>query len=234
MGDIIKITLLILTIVVTNTFGQENDQKGIGKWNLSIGASIPTGEYANDEKHVNLQASTGLMIQGGYSLPLRLEGLGVYSNLGFSISSSHSPYYDSNSTYLGYKVVKTKFINIPVSLGVDYKYRIGDVGLMVNIGIVNNTLIIPKKEKGDISDYYTSEEFEPENSFGGQIGFSIIYLEKFKLKIDYTKLATSSIDGYYKVISNLAESSGYGHSFEGELSIEKKVEFISLTLGYCF
>lgn len=240
-----RIIILLLVFISINSFSQdiskEEKSNQNGYWNFNIGVTVPTGEYMNEYEQVtnpewNLGGTTmhigthspktGIIMGGGYTYRLSKYNLDLYSNLSLTYSATETERSKEQNDKL-----KSKFINIPISVGLKYIIKIKSVELLPSIGIVNNTFIITKENPIDITNYYSTSEFSTSNSFGWEIGIGGIYKNKYTLNINYTKTTPHKIE-YYNVVDCVSTSWGRCESGESNYSIEKTINYISFSIGY--
>lgn len=162
-------------------------------WSLSIGASIPTGDFADDD---DAGAGVGLNIGLKYLYPLNQNGLGLYFSTDFNFNGLKQDLRDDLEDNSDIDVKFSKFINIPITTGLNYSYNANEnVSLFSSVGVGLNFLKITDMELEFDSSNKATTSFDLSTQLAYKIGVGAVFNNKYIIGIHYNGLGNHSIKG---------------------------------------
>lgn len=201
-----------------------------GNASFHFGPSFPVSDFASDDLDDEDAggAAVGLNVGLQYVYPLSESGLGIFGGVDLNYNALQQGVkdeYEENFEFLGihadYKFFK--YINIPVSAGLNYTYQADDkVGIFANAGVTLNFLKITDMEIEEANETIT-QEMEIANSMGFKIGGGILLNQKISISLDYYALGEHDVDGEMSIIG-----------FSEDIDFEQEVDLVTLTLGFKF
>lgn len=219
----IFVVVLLTVFFSVKSFSQGNFQ-------IHAGASFPVMEFASDDDDEEAGgAAAGLNVGIQYIYPLSDNGLGLFGGVDLTYNGLQGDIKDQTEDYYEFLGISNpdikfyKYINVPVTAGLNYTYQPGDkIGVFANAGLALNFLKITDMEVTANGETVTSEQ-ELANSIGFKIGGGILINEKTSISVDYYGLGKHDIEGVVK-------SDLFSDDFDGE----QKVDLITLTVGFKF
>ena len=209
----IAIGLLFFT---TNTATAQTKQ---GRFNFHIGPTIPIDDFGDDEIG---GAGIGLGLGIEYIYPLTETGVGLFFGADINYNATTSDYEEYFIDVVGRitrhyidknDVTFFKYINIPVSTGLNYTFKADDkLSVYTNLGLAVNLLKIT-----DFTVEEVSETFDLANSFGVKIGGGIILNNNIYISLNYFGL------GKHKIKSEVK-------SFR--IKAKREISMLTLTIGF--
>lgn len=175
-----------------------------------------------------------------------IKGLGIIATADLFINPSNKEIKDSFEDFMilfcsqnsisNYDFSIPKYFNIPIMLGLNYEYALGnnvkiygEAGAGVYIGIISN---LDMNFKEQDFDYVSNIEYENQYSFAFQAGVGLLLSEKLSLGIHYYNLGSQKVKGDVKYI---ATWNGGGESERGNFVFDRiNPNMITLKLGYHF
>ncbi len=116
-----------------------------------------------------------------------------------------------------------KYINVPISLGVDYRYNVADnIGIMCKAGIVSNYLKVTNME-ASMFGITTKVSNKLTSMLGLRLGGGILLNDKISVMLDYYPMTKG-------IVKSTTES--FGYKYEQDLKID--VDILTATIGFWF
>ena len=130
-------------------------------------------------------AIVGINFGVRYSYQITEHGLGLYSSLDFNHNGLNKEYKNLAKeihSNIGHDLRELhSYFNIPVSLGINYKFLANDkISILCNSGVTLNF----HKTSDYVSEYYTLEA-DWASSFGFKIGCGVLFKNRVSVQIDY-------------------------------------------------
>ena len=223
---IVKLLLVLLFLLptLTESFSQS-------RFNIHVGPAFPLSkidmyEIRYNDNTVSSSAKTGINIGLQYSYQFTNRDIGIFAGIDFVYNNIINEFKVSMDTLFSRyeSFVFPKYYNIPISAGLEYKYKINEkYSLLCNLGITYNFF--------KVTDYtydtmFGDMLFETDlaNSFGFRTAIGILYKQKASISIDFLGLGKHEVD--IKMIDT--------GTLEMEGTKEAKVNMLTLTLGWNF
>ena len=190
------------------------------KFSVHAGLASPLGSFA-DSRAANNQmawlnrtdrAGAGMGFNLGMKMhfPIQsIKGLSVVATADFFYNGPNSDVKDwrddvvddmlTNENLDDFTVTLPKYINVPIMVGANYKYRVsktaqlwGEGTLGLNIGKITALSInaVDGNSEGNLKRSYTSN-----TSFAFQIGAGVILSKKFSIGVHYYALGGQKVEG---------------------------------------
>lgn len=216
------LVVLLLSILLTTKINSQ------GKTSIHIGPSIPISDFASvtsSPPNLGSGAAIGLNVGLQYIVRLSEKGIGIFGGIDFNYNGLKKDYKEvfDGPTVLDIKY--SKFINVPVTAGLNYIYEAGNkIGVFANAGLALNFLKITDLEIIANTNLGSSTaEYDLAYNVGFKIGGGILINQKMSVSLDYLGLGIHNIDSIIMI-------DGYQDHYETEV----KVDFLTLTVGYNF
>ena len=223
-SKIVSSLILIILFTMSNIYSQ-------GKFSVHVGPSFPVSEFANDDLDNEIAggAAVGLGLGVKYNYPLGDDGIGLFGGLDFYYNSLKKDVKDdveelyeflgiSNANYNYFK-----YINIPVSAGINYTYHANDkIALQGSAGLTLNFLKVTDFVI-EVNNQEVTNEFGLSSNFGFKAGAGLLFDDQISVGFSYLNQGKHDVE---------SELSGAGLS--QELDSELKVSLLSLFVGYLF
>lgn len=230
---IILITALLSISVITTAFSQGNVSIHVGPAfplgdfkDEGAGSAFPVGGFIDEE-----EGSAAIGINAGiqYSYPLSESGIGVFGGVDVNYNGLQDDVKDEieeSFTGIGEDVDITypKYINIPITAGVNYTADLEKIGLFVELGLAYNFLKITNFEI-EVGSENLKLEFNTASNFGFKIGGGILVNDNLSISLNYFALGEHDIDGEADI------SGGFG---SGNINLEREVSLLTINIGYKF
>ncbi len=201
-----------------------------GSISIHFGPSVPLSDFASDDIDDEDAggAAVGLNIGLQCIYPLFDNGLGLFCGIDFNYNGLANDVKDDVEDYyeaLGITDPDFKFykyINVPVSAGLNYSYQDGNILVFANAGPALNFLKITDMEIKALGQKVTTE-MDLARNIGYRIGGGIMINENTYISVDYLSLGEHDIKGQITSV-------GYSEDIESV----GKVDLLTLTLGFGF
>lgn len=233
-------------------------------FSIHVGGSFPFGKYADYALSPNSTPDGNGIIAWniktdragaamGFNLGTKLrfnipsiKGLGIIATADLFINPSNKEIKDSFEDFMilfcsqnsisNYDFSIPKYFNIPIMLGLNYEYALGnnvkiygEAGAGVNIGIISN---LDMNFKEQDFDYVSNVEYENQYSFAFQAGVGLLLSEKLSLGVHYYNLGSQKVKGNLRY---RATWNGGGNSERANLMGDRiNPNMITLRLGCHF
>ena len=230
-----KILILVFVFI-----GFALTSKAQGNIGLHVGASFPTGDFANDNSDYGGGAATGLNVGIKYFYPLNTcKGLSLtlgidYMNNGIDQGAKDILKEQAQTSGVSNVVINDlDYINIPVLVGLNYKQPIdntlalfGDAALGINYSTVTDLVIKFTYESIAIK---STSSFTPLTKVAYQVGGGVMINDNYTIGLHYNLLGTYSFKG--KITQ---EASGYSQTSDASSNANVKISMLTLSLGIRF
>lgn len=217
-------TTLIFTFLLVLT--QVNSGFAQGDFSVHAGAAVPLSDFA-DDSYTNMDAAgaaVGFNLGLKYVHPLSENGLGVFGSFDFNYNGIKQSLKDDIEDMFagsGIEFKWYKYINMPITLGLDYKYEIAEgTSIFGNGGLALNFLKLTDFEM-EMDGQTSTTSFDIGTSVGFKLGAGIILQDKYSLSLNYLGLGEPSVSG---------ETDGQN---VGE-DLKTKVSMLTVAVGYHF
>ena len=170
----------------------------------------------------------GLNVGIEYLHPLNETGLNLFvgADICFNPLSSDAK-DDIEDTYQEDEYKFPKYFNIPITAGLNYSYSTSQkLSVFGKAGISLNFLKITNMEIRE-SPYVDTFKYDIASSFGYIIGGGVVVNDKTTIGISYLGLGEHDIDFEW-------EETGGGYKDDGKGELERKINIVTLTLGFKF
>jgi len=219
-----KIMILLFVLICSTTTADAQNY-----FQLQLGFGFPSGDFADDNYNNAIfkgdgYASTGFNLGIKYYYPLEVEGLSMVLGVNIFYNPLDADCKDKLEDVWD-DVKFSKYINIPIMFGVNYKISVhekisffGEGSLGVNILKITNL----KME----NDYYNTDleiNFHPSFKLSYAIGMGILFQDKYSLGLHYYGLGSHKCK--YEEIFDTTEKED--KKFDRALDIS----ILSLTFG---
>ncbi|MDP4239462.1 MAG: outer membrane beta-barrel protein [Bacteroidota bacterium] len=230
-----KILVLVFVFV-----GFTLHSRAQGNFELHVGASVPTGDFANDNSNYGGGASTGLNVGIKYFYPLKSHKglsltLGVdYLNNGLGQESKDLLKQQAKTSGISdIQINDLDYINVPVLVGLNYKDPVGkafalfgDAALGVNYSTMTDLVL---KATYENTAFKSTTTFTPLTRMAYQIGGGVMICENYIIGLHYNSLGTYSFNG-----KMTEEALGYKQASATSSNLEVKISMLTLSLGIRF
>lgn len=226
-----KLSLLLLfSFLICNNLFSQNESR----WVLHIGATIPSGDFAEDDiyKERSLGAGLGAGLNFEYIYPIGENGLGLFFGAGLNFNAMKSDYREDLAEEADLDeddITFSKYLNLPLTTGLNYRFEADEkLSLFANFGLMVNFL---KMTNMTIDFSYFGEnvesvtKFDLSNALGFKLGGGIILNDKTYISLNYYE------SGRHKIKYNTEVTIG-GDSFKEKDSFKSKISYLTLTIGF--
>jgi hypothetical protein len=216
--------LLFIALISLSAISQENLK-------IHIGAGIPISDFGNENYSEDYSggAAVGINLGLSYNYPLT-EELGLFARADVNINGLNEDFKKdventvSFSGILNPDVKHSKYINIPLSVGIKYEIDLmQSLSLFINGGVSLNFYKVT-----DFKVVYPNSEmsvsYELDNNVGFMFGGGINLTDNICMELDYFALGKHSADGEIEI-------PGIGSI---NTDVDTKVDILVLSLGYRF
>ncbi len=196
-----KIILLAFAVILSSTFF--NSLQGQTKFSFRLGAADALGSFGSvDTTDVySVGAGLGATVGLKFSHKFKESGFSVFGSVDAILNGLSRAKKDAIrktfSTY-GYNLdghVYPKFLNIPVSFGVEYQHTINEnVSIMGSAGVLYNFAKITDGRVKPRNITYYSEEYGWSGRSGFRLGAGLLFKEKYSLTYDYFIIGENFFD----------------------------------------
>jgi Outer membrane protein beta-barrel domain len=240
-----KTLLLIFIFCGLISLNAQNKQE------FQIGLAMPSGDFADDDNESAIFDGSGGAANGfyiGYKLlaPIDAKGLfwtfsaGImYNSLNSDLTEDIEDNIKEDNSYEGNLETNfTKYINIPVMVGLQYETILssstklfGEVGLGLNIlKLTNMSMSYDVLENNNNTyEYESNTSFDPSFKLGYKIGGGLVIKDKYTIGLIYMGLGSHKVKYEGEEIWD-GEKEKYKDKFEEALSISS----LNLTFGFRF
>ncbi len=204
--------LLALIAISTNLSAQEAPlaqaqrfpQSPDGGFSIHFGGAFPVGNFG-EEPDTNRDVFAGFdtgkfSAAGGFSIgmrakfPISTDGWGVFVSGDLLYNGLKGMLRDAIEEYEtnGVDVVKHKYLNIPLFLGLNYRYDVNSkIGLWIEGGAGPNFRKITNLEFSNYNASYSDVySYKMQTAFGFQIGGGLMLNDRFSIGLHYYGGAT--------------------------------------------
>jgi len=211
--------IFIILLIVNTTHAQEIPK-------IHLGVAIPLSDFGNvdldneDAGGAGIGANVGLQ----WILPLSRHGLGFYSggDIMYNELASKAKDYHEDLLAQGVEITHNAYINMVLSAGLLYEFRIGDeVSLLTSLGVTGSYLVMTDLVL-ETDDEEVTITTKPGESYGFRVGGGFLISDYASIEFNYHRL------GKYDTKRELKSSMGYSDKFD----FEKKVDIFTVTLGF--
>ena len=172
---------------------------------IHFGGAFPVGNFA-EETGDGFSASPGFNVGVKGKIPLPVNGLGIFISGDFifnGLKGLMKDYFDEMEDD-GYDVKRPRYINVPIFVGLNYKYNFNPhFGIWAEGGFGADLRKITNWEESytDYDYYYGTYTYsyklklDMQASFAGQIGTGIMINDLFSIGLHFYGLGASKIKG---------------------------------------
>ena len=237
---------------------------------LKLGGAFPMGDFADAKvtntepqrwglftKHTEGGAGTGfnLGVEWKFAIP-SVKGLGValsfdgfYNGLNEDLNDMFEDMLDEmDDEFDDYSMTTPSYINVPVMVGVNYKYDINNmVGLYAAAGMgLNMRFVTPMRFDYEYHDYdYDGDRYTvtTENtikwdmaaSFAFRLTAGVTFAQKYSIEIGYYNLGAGKVKGNVKELSTVTGAYSDSESYKEKERLKSITpELFTLRLGLSF
>jgi len=212
-------TAIVFAILLSmNAYSQNN-------CSFHVGAALPMGTFGSDSQNDDNAggAGVGFNLGGKYLYKLNESGLGLFIGGDFNFNGLKSSVKDDvkNTFGSGVDVTYYKYLNIPVTAGLNYTYEANSlISLFAEAGVgadflkVTDLTVEANGQKLEMS-------FDLSTQFAYTLGGGLMFNDKFMLGLHYFGLGDHNVGGQAKL-------NGDSEDLE---SSKLKVSLLNLTLG---
>ncbi|MBN1182675.1 MAG: hypothetical protein JXB49_10335 [Bacteroidales bacterium] len=201
-------------------------------FSLYMGTSLPLSDFASEDMN-NVEAGgarMGFTMGLQYAYQITESGFGVFGRVDMSINAVKEDVKEASEEYMNdmgiyfTEIEYYKYINIPVSIGVDYTYKVNDkLSMFADLGITANSLKLTDMEMR-VSHSIVTVEFDLSNNLGGTTGGGVLINDHLRLSADYYMLGKHELVGRM-YLGNLSE----------DMDLDRlPVDYLAVTLGVTF
>jgi len=167
-----------------------HSQSSDGGFSIHLGTAFPLGDFKEDIYLIGdgrSGASTGFNIGIKGKIPLQVDGLGIFISGDFIFNP-----YNGLDLYNALDV-KPKYINVPLLVGLNYKYSFSPMfGMWCEGGLGANFRKVSAIKYGN-REYV----FDLLTSFAGQVGGGVMIKDFFSIGLHYYGLGATEAKGEY-------------------------------------
>ena len=218
-------------------------QQPDGGFSIHFGGSFPIGDFGGDPDYYLFILGDGVSsagpgfnigIKGKISLPVNGLGITLSGDFIFNgLKGTGKEYFDDMEAH-GYDVKRPRFINVPLFVGLNYKYSVNSkFGIWAEGAIGANfkqVTVIEASHTGYYGKYYEKYDFDTKTSFAGQIGGGIMLSDLFSIGVHYYGLGKTKATGRYT-----SGEAGYDSHSTTFTSMRKYAQdCVMLRLGFHF
>lgn len=216
--------ILFAAVSITEMYSQSNVS-------IHFGPSFPVSDFASDDIDDVDAGGAGVGVNVGlkYVYPLSSNGLGLFAGIDFNYNGLKKDVRDDVEEQfeaMGISDVSYKFykyINIPVTAGLDYSYQADDkIGVFANAGLALNFLKLTDMEI-ELNGQTVTTKMDLASSIGFKIGGGILINDKTSISIDYFGLGEHDLEGEVSSGSNT-----------DDIDTQGKIDLLTLTIGFKF
>lgn len=188
-------------------------------WSLHFGTSIPVGNFSDKDEG---GAAVGINVGVKYLYPLNNKGLGLYAGADINYNDLKNDVKDDLKDNYDVDVKFSKYINIPITAGLNYAYKANeDVAIFGTFGVGLDFLKVT-----DRTIKYSGEKlvtsFDLSTQLAYKIGGGIVIKDKYIISLYYNGLGNHSLKGEHKYNGNTED-------FDAD---DLKIQSVSLTFGF--
>ncbi len=229
-----RVLILVFVLISSNMISKA--QRNFG---LHVGASIPVGDFANDNSDYGGGATTGLNVGVKYFIPLSSHKglsltLGVdYLNNGLDQASKDMVKEQTPSGVSDVVVNYTDYINVPVLMGLNYKIPVtysfslfADAAIGFNYSAMTD-MVISYKYLG--TPIKSTMSFTPLTQLAYQFGVGMMIDNNYTIGLHSNLLGTHSFKA-----KATQSSSGYSQTSDVPTTMDLKIDMVTLSVGIRF
>lgn len=213
------ITAMLFTFLLSiNAYSQS-------KCSIHAGAAFPMGEFGSDSQNDEYAggAATGFNVGGKYLYKLNENGLGVFVGGDFNYNGLKSSVKDDMKKVFspGVDVTFYKYINIPITAGLNYTYKANSqVSLFGELGVGADFLKVTNMT-AEANGQKIEMVFDLSSQFAYTVGGGLQFNDKYLLGLHYYGLGDHNVGGQVK----------YNGDSQDLDKNKIKVRMLNLTLG---
>lgn len=220
----VLITLITTSFFLFGFFEKTYSQGG--SVSIHVGPSFPLSDFADEEEG---GAGLGFTLGGKYTYTLNDKGLGLYMGVDLSYNPLKKSVREDIDDALNQSGVSIetyyKYINIPVTAGLNYTYKANDkISLFTDLGLGANFLkptSMTLEAAGEKVDF----NFKLSTQLAYKIGGGLLINDKYIVGLYYDGV------GEHRVKSEVEFGDG---STEEQEDLKLKVSMLRLTIGIKF
>lgn len=184
----IFLTLLLLMVTIPQVQGQSS--------RIHIGGAFPTGDFNDDDSYNRKSGDAAFGFNLGYKYysPLSIPNLSLTFGLDLFYNGIKGDVKDDvENDNPNYDITFPKYLNIPLSLGINYMYPIpnSNIGIYGEFGLGPNISIeTTQKFEYKNSDYEQIITYKPSVKLSYNIEGGIEINEKYTIGLKYNQLGT--------------------------------------------
>ena len=164
------------------------------KTTIYFGASLPLAEFASLDPEIDgaQGAQAGFNFGLEYRYPIAETNLGLIAGVDLYYNGLKKEKKAEISDRTDF--IFSKYINIPVSTGLNYTFKADDkLSVFANASVAWNFLIITDEKVDPPYESVPTISYEPSNSIGFKVGGGILIKDKASLSIEYFDTASNYI-----------------------------------------
>ncbi len=201
---------------------------------IHAGTTMPLGSWAQakanpNENKILIGAAPGFNAGISYTYPIGNSGLGIQAGVDFNMNGLQTSFKNDLKKDLdGAEISFHKFMNVPITAGINYKYKINKtVGIFTNAGLGMN--IMKATDLTYNGQGYSGEiTFKPTLAFAGKLGGGLLLFDRFTVGAHYCYLGAHAPEITQRVTV-------YGFSVQDQEKFDKEnLHSLMISLGVSF
>jgi opacity protein-like surface antigen len=214
-----KWSLLIATIALSlmfsfNTSAQEN-------LSVHVGAMLPIGSFARDNGGYLSNGAAGLDLGVEYAYPLKqLQDFDLFGGIDINYSGLKKSYRNDNEDMIS---KFPKYLNIPVSAGLRYNYKLNDkIALFGKGGLALDFFKVSKVEvRETINSWESTTTVDLSVKPGFILGGGCLINNSIEFGLSYFGFSAHKLEGVTKIVGRA----------DRPITERMKTNFLTLTAG---
>jgi len=186
-------TIALSCMLSLNTFAQKN-------LSVHIGTMIPIGSFARDNGGYLSNAAAGLNLGMEYTYPLKqLQNFDFFGGIDINYSGLKNSYRKDNEDMIS---KFPKYLNIPLSAGLRYNYKLNDkIALFGKGGVALDFLKVSKVEvRETINSWESTTKIDLSVKPGFILGGGCLINNSIELGINYFAFSGHKLEGLTKIV----------------------------------
>lgn len=215
-------SLFLVAIVAAGTGVQAQSGHSV-----HIGPSFPLGDFADDDMDQRDAggAAIGINVGAKFLFPISDSSFHIFAGLDFNYQPMKDDARDEIEEIFpdDADFKHTKYINIPISAGVNYTGTVNNVKLFGDLGLALN-IIKPTNFEASLNDGSFETDFDTESKLGIRIGGGVELNEQFVFSLSYFAIGELELEGDIKYDGTFGTDTD-------KFDYDQPVNYINLTIG---